>query len=272
MDISRIAAHPSTSQVQRIRGGPLPLVRFEARALSWSPLLCGTAVALAVVTLTHLAARPTAAEATVHVRLAMVPLAMGVSFLFDDRAEPGLRALPRGLGQRRLARLLVMAPALAAAWVAVLAWSSAAQTPIATGSPRAGFALPVVAFSIELTGLVTIAIASAAVGIRLRDHASGGLVSVPVVMASVVVLWLLPEELAVWLPYVPAPSAGETGGAPWAAWLDAHRRWSVLAVTASVAAAWWSRDPARPGLWRSSTRQMAGRRERVSPRSWRRQS
>jgi hypothetical protein len=193
----------------------------------------------------HLESSPTAGLATMHVRLALVPLAVGIAFLFDDVVGASTVPVPIGVAQRRLVRLLVAVPLLGVLWTAVLAWAAAAQGPAAPGAPRTGFALPVWAFTLELAGLVCVTLAAAAVAIRARGGRSGGVAAVPVLLLVVCGSMLLPPAWTMWPAYAPAPPGGLGGGEAWQSWTAAHWRWALLAGAALAVAAWASRDAAR---------------------------
>ena len=141
------------------------------------------------------------------------------AFVIDDPAAITVASTPPSLLARRMSRVLVAVVALAAWWTILVATAQARFGP-----------LPVRAMSIQLTGLVAIALAVAAVaavaGLTERDGLAGA-------TASMIVYGLTLAPLPSWSPMPRSPGTPGTA-----------TRWLVVTAISAAVFLWTSRDPA----------------------------
>jgi hypothetical protein len=161
-------------------------------------------------------------------RVGAVAFAASAAFVFDDPAVSLLDGKPVPLSLQRLARLVVTLPVVAAGWWVFLSWMNSGLGTVAEGGMRA---LPRTSLTLEFTALVGIVWVIAVLVMRTGREA-GGMAAAISLLTVVVVLLLLPERWSFFPSPAIAPAAGETPSAMWLAWLDAHRRWAVLATVA----------------------------------------
>jgi hypothetical protein len=148
-------------------------------------------------------------------RLAMLTLAAGAAFALDDPAEATVAASPVTLARRRVIRLAVIVSGWALAWAAVTA-----LVGLAPGS------IPLLPVTVEAAGWMALSLAVAVT--------CGGTASPPALVVSFILAVQLPERY--WLLTGPA------------GWSGVQARWAALLLAAGSIVAWWSRDPARPGV------------------------
>jgi hypothetical protein len=195
-----------------------------ARAVGWVPALAALASSLGLLAL---AARPgleaAPADLIRWVRLATIVAALGYAFLLDDPSEPTTEGVAGSLILRRTLRVVLLLPATAAWWIAVI-WR--------VGEVYPELPLPVAALTLEAAALFTVTLALAAVGSRLAPERRGGVVAAPAILALATVAFLLPSGLAL---YAPPASAN---------WEHAHQRWAALFGLALAVFLLASRDPA----------------------------
>lgn len=242
----------------------LELGRVSLRLVPWWHLAAGAAAAAVIVSSLWRRELPTNADTVPVLRLAAVVLAASAAFLLDDPSEPTLRAVPVGLRTRRLLRVACALPALAGSWAALLWFAGATpglepaqRTPLADGDAL----LPVVALSIEYTGLVLLTLAIAAAALRWSDGETGGRVAAPGVLALAYVAAVLPWGASrwFWALYAPAPSAGAPHHPWWDEWVTAHQRWVLLAALAAAVTWWCSRDRGSSRLRRPTSTAVGAR-------------
>jgi fluoroquinolone transport system permease protein len=222
-----------------------------ARAVGWAAPLAGFALSLGLLAL---AVRPglelPAERLVLWLRIAMTVGALGCAFLLDDPSEPTTEGVAGSLLLRRSLRVVLLLPATAAWWIAVV-WRVRAVQP--------GLPLPVAALTLEAAALLAVTLALAAAGSRLAPERRGGVVAAPALLALASAGFLLPAQATL---YAPPDSA---------AWDGAHRRWALLLGLALAAFAAASRDPAHrrlpswlrglaPGLTRSRAARAEARR------------
>lgn len=190
------------------------------RAMEWTPAVFAAVLALAVVAhRTILAVQRDHDLPLPWMRLAMVVLAAGAAFTFDDPAECTLASAPVPRWQRRTIRLGLATAAWLSAWAVVLAVASAAPG-----------ALAVAPLTLEALGWLSVALAVAAV--------SDSTATVPAMLVSYVGAHRLPHRLAL---------ITEHQGPAWDA---ARDRWLALIAVAVVVVAASNCDPARRRLHR----------------------
>ena len=198
------------------------------RAVGWAAPLAGFALSLGLLAL---AVRPglelPAERLVLWLRIAMTVGALGCAFLLDDPSEPTTEGVAGSLLLRRSLRVVLLLPATAAWWIAVV-WRVRAVQP--------GLPLPVAALTLEAAALLAVTLALAAAGSRLAPERRGGVVAAPALLALASAGFLLPAQATL---YAPPDSA---------AWDGTHRRWALLLGLALAALAAASRDPAHRRL------------------------
>jgi len=196
--------------VNRARQAAL-LARPVARTLPWLALVAAAALAFAVVRLGD--------AQTLQVRLAALALCVGAAFLLDDPAAETIQSVPTPLLVRRLLRLALAAPALAASWVLVL---------------QPAVHAPAWELTLELGALLALAVAVAALIARGPGPALGGVAGGPAVLVLFGLAALLPHR---WALLVPGPEDPR--------WTTAHARWAFVLAAGLGALVWASLDPVR---------------------------
>jgi hypothetical protein len=199
-----------------------------ARAVGWVPALAAFALSLGLLAL---AVRPDLAlppaDLVRWLRLAMIVAALGYAFLLDDPSEPTTEGVAGSLLLRRTLRVVLLLPATAAWWVAVV-WRIRAVHP--------GLPLPVAALTLEAAALLAVTLALAAAGSHLAPERRGGVVAAPALLTLATAAFLLPAQVTLY---------AQPGSA---AWDGAHQRWALLLGLALAAFAAASRDPAHRRL------------------------
>lgn len=226
---------------------PWILVR-SLRLIPWWHLGLGLVAAIALAATGR---NPYPDDLVFGLRVAAVALAASVAFVFDDPAVSVMDGKPVSLALQRIARLTLALPVIAAGWWVLLGWMEAALGP---ADERAMETLPRLALSLEFAALLGIVWAVATLAMRTGQEA-GGNVAALALLVIVVVLVLLPERWSLFPSPAVAPSPGETASIRWEAWVDAHRRWAVLAIAAWAGVAL--------GLAGSTRRQWFARRQLV---------
>jgi hypothetical protein len=199
-----------------------------ARAVGWLPALAAFAVSLGLLALAVRPGQPLDPVVLLRwVRLAMIVAALGYAILLDDPSEPTTEGVAGSLLLRRTLRVVLLLPATAAWWVAVV-WRVRAVHP--------QLPLPIAALTLEAAALLTVTLGLAAAGSRLAPERRGGVVAAPALLALATVAFLLPARLALYAP----PGSAE--------WNGAHQRWTALLGLALGAFVMTSRDPAHRRL------------------------
>ncbi|HZO68732.1 MAG TPA: hypothetical protein VFB74_27380 [Kribbellaceae bacterium] len=218
-----------------------------ARAVGWLPALAALAVSLGLLALAVRPGLPLApADLLRWVRYAMIVAALGYAFLLDDPSEPTTEGVAGSLLLRRTLRVVLLLPATAAWWVAVV-WRVGAVYP--------QLPLPIAALTLEAAALLTVTLALAAAGSRLAPERHGGVVAAPALLVLATAAFHLPARLILYVP----PDSAE--------WDSAHQRWTALLGLALVAFVVASRDPAHRRLPRSVRTLARGRARRHAARA-----
>ena len=218
-----------------------------ARAVGWLPGLAAFAASLGLLALAVRPGQPLDPVVLLRwVRLAMIVAALGYAFLLDDPSEPTTEGVAGSLLLRRTLRVVLLLPAAAAWWVAVL-WRVRAVHP--------QLPLPIAALTLEAAALLTVTLALAAAGSRLAPERRGGVVAAPALLTLATAASLLPARLTLYAPL---------GSAEWDA---AHQRWTLLLGLSLVTFALASRDPAHRRLPRPVRTLARGRARRHAARA-----
>jgi hypothetical protein len=201
----------STAHPERLRPGTVrAALRPTAAAMERMPAAVGTLAALAIVGYGRLR-RPDLPPIG-DLRLAMLALAAGAGFAFDDPAASTLVASPTDLIRRKALRFGLAVAAWSIGWVLVLVVMAA------TGGP-----LPVAELTVEAAGWLTASIAVAA--------AFGGAATGAALVGFAVAVHHLPASLSL--------RTAEDG------WSSVQARWALVVIVSGVIAAGASLDPAR---------------------------
>ena len=199
----------------------------------WPVLLGGSLACLVSVVLAPLAAGSSG--------LARWPcfgaaaLCVGAAFLLDDAAGTTVGATPTSLARRRLMRLALAAPLLCGAWAGSL-WYATARDGAWFG-PDARVAL-----TVQFGAMLALTLAASAIALRVLPDEQGGWTGAVVPFVIVGAALALPERWTL----LAAPGDG--------VWLAVQQRWAALLAVGVVAFLWANREPARPGLRRTSRR------------------
>lgn len=215
------------------------LIRHILRLVPLGHLLAGAMIAAAAVVLNEPTAPDPLPEMVDALRLAMVPLVVGVAFTLDDPVDRWL-ATPVPLAARRWVRLGITAVGLIVLWGGVLGVAEAF-----VGIPDG---LPTATLTGELATLTAVTLAAAATAGRSLADRVGGIVAAPTALLVATVQLLLPARWALFVAYHRPPRTGEPPAAEWLDWVVAHQRWAFVAAAAVVVLAVSSRDPDRRSL------------------------
>lgn len=190
-----------------------PLARPAIKILNWQPTARLMVAGIAYVTI--------GSQAGVQMRMSIASAGVAASsaFWLDDHAAVTIASSPTSLPIRRLHRITIAA-------VVVGLWSVAAVTIAA----NRGGSFPIVGRALELSVLVTIALAASAVASTVGDRTIGGIAGAACSIACYATTFLPPQ------PWLPLPAHPDTPDA-------APRLLATLACT-MVALAYSSRDPA----------------------------
>lgn len=194
------------------------LAAATLRAISWLPLLAAGALGLVLLLL----GEPTITR----LRLVAVALCAGTAFALDDPAAETLASSPTTLLVRRLVRVALVLPVVAALWALLVA---------AGGQPADA------ALALELAALLAVALTATAVAARFAPDGRGALAAAPALLVLLAAAAIaLPDRwtLLAWGPADPH-------------WAGAHGRWALVLVLALLALLQVSRDPARRRLLRA---------------------
>lgn len=236
--------------MSRLRCAAL-IVRPTARVLNWPALLAGAAIAFVVAALATRDRFLDLAGAVHVLRLAAIPLVVGVAFALDDPTEATMAGLPTPLALRRVVRLALVLPAVALSWFGLLLYVSRAPVLVESAGEMDVLTdlLPVWALTLEAAAMVAVALAVAALSARYSTDGTGGVVAAPTLLGMMAAALFLPARWQLWA----AVSDGEV------LWRQAHQHWAILLVAATALLAHASRDPWRAALPRLR-RRAAGKR------------
>lgn len=230
-----------------LRTFPWVLVR-SWRLIPWWHLGLGLVAAVALAATRR---NPYPDDLVFGLRVAAIALAASATFVFDDPAANVMDGKPVPPALQRIARLSLALPAIVVGWLVLLGWMEAGLGPI---DERAMETLPRLDLSLEFAALLGIGWAVATLATRTGQD-PGGNVAALTLLAIVVILILLPERWSLFPSPANAPLLDEAASPQWEAWIEGHRRWAVLAVTAWAGVAL--------GLVGSTRRQWLTRRHRT---------
>ncbi|MET7321969.1 ABC transporter [Streptomyces sp. NPDC005549] len=200
---------------------PVDLVGPLWRTLPWRALAAAGMLGL-LVAATPLAtgAEPAPWQTLMLLRGSALIGALGLAFLLDDPARHLTAPVPTRRLVRQALRVALVAPCAALWWAAVLL-----LTPSASRPPAGGVTL-------EALAVGALALAAAALTVRLTDEARPGpFVAAVLLLAAVLAPLLAPED---WALFVQADDAR---------WAVGHDRWAVLAVAVAAAGAACGPEP-----------------------------
>lgn len=223
----------------RLGRGSIVLVRHLLRLTPWPHLLVAGIVAVVATAVNDPITDDPLPEMVDALRVAMVPLAIGVAFTLDDPVDRWL-ATPVPLASRRWIRVATAVAAVAGLWVAVLA-----ATDLIVGLPGG---LPAAMLTTELGTLVAITLAAAAVGGRWLAGGAGGIVGATTVLIVAAVQLVLPARWSLFVPYRRPPQSGGQPTEGRITWVLAHQHWAWIGLAAVVVLMVASSDPARRSL------------------------
>jgi hypothetical protein len=164
-------------------------------------------------------------------RMAALLLCLGAVFLLDDPAAVTVASVPSPLRYRRSLRVLLVAPIVAAAWIGQLTYVFVHTTNLLHGDTDG--LLPVWGLTLEMVAMMLTGLAIAALSTRWVPEGLGGVAAGPTLLVLLGAAIFLPDRLALFLGSADDPQ-----------WAASHVRWAVIAVLASLALAYFSRDPA----------------------------
>lgn len=200
----------------------------SARLVPWWHLGLGIAAAFALAATRR---HPYPNDLVFGLRAGAVALAASAAFVFDDPAASIVSGKPVPISIQRLSRLVLALPVVGVAWVVLFGWMNAGLGPV---EQRAMPALPFWSLTLELMGLFGIVWAVATLVMSSGREAAGA-AAVATLLVVVVALLLLPRQLAFFPSPASPPLPGEVASSEWEAWVAAHRRWTLLAVSAWAA-------------------------------------
>jgi hypothetical protein len=225
---SALAQRPGAA---RLAAGVHRLVRV-ARTIAWPALLGGAVGCAAVVVLASLDESPLGRWPG----FGALALCAGAAFVLDDAAGATADATPTSLARRRMLRVALALPLLAAAWAGSLLFATPDDGSLFGPDARAGL-------SLQFAGMLALTLAGSAVALRVVGDGRGGWAGVVAPLVLVGVAYWLPER---WTLFA-VPGDGD-------AWLASELRWAALLVLGLLTLAWASRDPAARPLHRISRR------------------
>jgi len=195
----------------RVRQIP-PLARPAIKIVNWQPVATLMVAGLAFLTIGN-------RSDVLRLSIAAAGVAASSAFLLDDHAAVTLASSPTSLPIRRLHRITLTALVVGLWWVAA----------VAVASNRTGN-FPVAGLSLQIGGLVAIALAASAVASTVGDRTTGGIAGAACSIA-IYATTLLPPQ-----PWLPLPSHPDAPGAT--------PRLLATLICAAAVLAYTSRDPA----------------------------
>jgi hypothetical protein len=170
------------------------LLRPLAKALNWYALLWAFAVAFLIVWWLG----QVMTDVVLSLRLGALCLAAGMAFSLDDPTEDGTSMAPVSLLIRRLVRISLTLPVVAAAWLLLVR--------VANASPAADSEVSASPFTLELLAFSAVALAGAAIGSRFDADRVGGTVGAGATLLVAAAAAFLPGKLRLW-DEIPGTSA-----------------------------------------------------------------
>jgi len=197
-----------------------------ARTVAWAALLACALLCVGIV-----AVAPLLGDSVPLARwpgMGGIALCVGAAFLLDDDAAATVGATPTSLGRRRLLRVALALPPLAAVWAGSLWYATSADGAWFGPDTRA-------ALSLQLGAMLALTLAASAIALRVMPEEQGGWTGAVVPVAVLGAALALPERWTL----LAAPGDG--------AWSVAQQRWAVLLAIGVLTLVWASREPAAPG-------------------------
>jgi hypothetical protein len=194
-------------------------------AIRWQPAMVAWATVAVLLAIKDDALDDPGA-ALLLLRAVGVVAVLGAAFVLDDEAATTLEAAPTALAWRRFLRAAVAVALVTPPWAAAV-WR------LDTHATR----LPVAGLTLELFGLLLLALAAAAAVTRGSGSTDPGVATTPVVLVVVLGAFQLPSGFALY-------------GFPGPGWDAAHARWLGVFATATLLLLWCGRDPAARRLIR----------------------
>ncbi|CAM5253218.1 ABC transporter OS=Streptomyces tendae OX=1932 GN=GUR47_25675 PE=4 SV=1 [Streptomyces tendae] len=215
--------------VTTVRGVTADLVGPLWRTLPWQGLAAAGTLGLLVAAVPlATGAEPAPWQTLLLLRGTALIGALGLAFLLDDPARHLTAPVPTPRPVRQALRVALVAPLAALWWTAVLL-----LTPSASRPPVGGVTLEAVAAGV-------LALAAAALAVRLTDEARPGpFVAACLLLTAVLAPLLAPEGWALFVQ-------GEDPR-----WSAAHDRWAVLVAVAAAVAALCGPEPLGRGARRT---------------------
>lgn len=193
------------------------LVRPAARTIRWLPVPASGALGFFIV---YAGLHEKGHIEFAHLPFAAIALCLSAAFVLDDVTAEIVGGTPTPLLLRRGVRLALQLPALFALWGAILAYA---------GLERISGAMWV-----ELTGMLALTLALAAIGARFVGSERAGMFAGP---ALLIVLAASAFVSTRWRPFPVNPiSSG---------WFDLYGRWTIAFVGSVIVFLIASRDAAR---------------------------
>lgn len=191
------------------------------RTLPWRALAAAGALGLLIAAFPHATgAEPAPWQTLLLLRGTALIGALGLAFLLDDPARHLTAPVPTPRLLRQALRVALVAPLAALWWTAVLLLIPSASRP-----PAAGVTL-------EALAVGALALAAAALAVRLTDETRPGpFVAAFLLLTAVLVPLLAPAD---WALFVQADDPR---------WSVGHDRWAVLAAAVAVLGAGCGPEP-----------------------------
>ncbi len=211
-----------------VRGMTPDLVGPVWRTLPWRALAAaGTLGLLVAATPLVTGGEPAPWQTLLLLRGIALIGALGLAFLLDDPARHLTAPLPTPRPVRQALRVALVAPIAALWWTTVLLLTPSASRP------------PVGEVTLEAAAVGVLALAAAALAVRLTDEARPGpFVAAVLLLTAVLAPLLAPEG---WALFAQADDPR---------WPVGHDRWAVLAVGAAVVGALCGPEPLGRGARR----------------------
>lgn len=162
------------------------LLRPLAKVLNWYALLWSLAFAFLIVWWLG----QVTTDVVLSLRLGALCLAAGMAFALDDPTEDSTSMTPVSLLIRRLVRISLTLPVVAAAWLLL--------TRVANGSPATDTEVPAWPFIVELLAFSAVALAAAAIGGRYLADRLGGTIGAGAALLVAAATAFLPGSLRLW--------------------------------------------------------------------------
>jgi fluoroquinolone transport system permease protein len=181
-----------------------PLIRPIGKALNWYAILWSFVLALLIVWWLGQGSVGVG-DVVLSLRLGALCLAAGMAFVLDDPTEESTCMTPVSLLIRRVVRISLTLPVVAAAWLLL--------GRVAEGSRAATAEIPPWPFALELLAFIAVALAGAAVGNRHLSDRLGGTMGAGTALLVATAAALLPGKFRLW--HEMPGTSGYTNTAKW---------------------------------------------------------